>query len=972
MIEIDRAKQLLAEKFGHADFLAGQEESLGAILSGRNLLVVMPTGSGKSLLYQLPALMQDGLTIVVSPLISLMKDQVDDLERRGIAATFVNSSLSLSEQQSRLNLCACNSIKLLYVAPERFRNKHFIEALRNATISRIAIDEAHCISEWGHDFRPDYLRLKEFRTRMGSPSITALTATATPKVRQDIIESLGLEPDDVDVHVRGFDRPNLILSVQEFSARDRKDEFVLRYVREHEGSTIIYTSTRGDAEKLGDALKAVEPRTAVYHAGLEADTRARFQDRFMSGKDRVVAATNAFGMGIDKADIRSVIHYNYPASIEQYYQEIGRAGRDGKTSHCVLLHSLSDRGLREFFIGLNYPGPDLVKRVYEELFSIDENPVMLTYKEIAARCGPKVKDGHVSVAVRLLDGAGITKALSGEPKVAIILNKPASKVRAKLRGPVQIQVLEGLSATGDIEKPGRFEASLHQLSRASGLSEDQIRRALRVMSSDGVIEYEPPFRGRGVEKLANPPPFDKAQIDWNRQMLLRGAENQKLEEMEQYINCDGCRREFILRYFGEKESFRCGTCDRCNPTMNVTGKCVVLTEHPKIAKAILLCIRHLSFPLGATKVIEIITGARSKDLIKWDLQRNPVYGLAPADKKTIKKVLDDLVTERYLKRAGQPDRPVLALTMQGRDAVSSMSVNDLSARKSPSSPKPPPRLQQPENDHAKLTPDEENIVAAVLRCINGLGRRRGAKGITEVLTGSKAKWIEPAGADKLEVYGCLDVSREHIKRIIGSMLQEELLRNAGNDFYPVLELTGAGRVELERLTGEAEPPMSDEADDNGEELVEMKAEPLEAQPSNDAGGLLDHAILELLHSPADRAKTILPELRLFHPKELAQRLFQAFQTHQEDRAHARVVWVLGELCGQYALSFLVDCASSDEANIRQLAASALGKIAKGVYSDGRSIAPDMMRARESLVRLTRDLETQVRQYAENSLREFPD
>ena len=211
MTELDRAKRLLAERFGYATFLPGQEESIRSILSGRNLLVVMPTGSGKSLLYQLPALMQSGLTVVVSPLISLMKDQVDELQRRGIPATFVNSSLSYDEQQARLTQCASGRAKLLHVAPERFQNKGFLHTMRSANISRMAVDEAHCISEWGHDFRPGYLRLRQFRKEMGWPRVTALTATATASVQLDIIQSLGVKPDEVDVDVRGFDRPNFVV-----------------------------------------------------------------------------------------------------------------------------------------------------------------------------------------------------------------------------------------------------------------------------------------------------------------------------------------------------------------------------------------------------------------------------------------------------------------------------------------------------------------------------------------------------------------------------------------------------------------------------------------------------------------------------------------------------------------------------------------------------------------------------------------
>jgi ATP-dependent DNA helicase RecQ len=386
-----RAERLLAERFGHAQFRPGQEEPLKSILCGHNLLVVMPTGSGKSLLYQLSALLEDGITLVVSPLIALMKDQVDELERKGIPATFVNSSLSLEEQRSRLQACGQGRFPLLYVAPERFRSAEFLAWLQRIQVSRMAVDEAHCISQWGHDFRPDYLRLKRFREQMGRPPVLALTATATPRVQQDIIESLGLQAGEVDVHVHGFDRPNLALRVVSAYTEAEKLDFLADFLSRQPGSGILYTGTRKMAEKVAAALHSVEPHIGVYHAGLEAEDRSRAQEAFLSGRDRVVVATIAFGMGIDKPNVRFVVHFHYPGSVEQYYQEIGRAGRDGIASRCVLLYSPQDRFLREYFIDLNYPGPELVEQVYEALWRIPDNPVMLTYAQITQRCDQAVR-----------------------------------------------------------------------------------------------------------------------------------------------------------------------------------------------------------------------------------------------------------------------------------------------------------------------------------------------------------------------------------------------------------------------------------------------------------------------------------------------------------------------------------------------------------------------------------------------------
>src|SRR5262245_29439226 len=424
------ARNALKEHFGYPAFRPGQEAAVESVLARRDTLVVLPTGGGKSICYQVPALMLEKLTVVISPLISLMKDQVDALTARGLPATFVNSTLTSSQVSDRLSRAMRGDVKLLYVAPERFEFGTTAERLRDAGVSLLAVDEAHCISEWGHDFRPSYLRIAQVREKLGNPPTVALTATATPHVRSDIVTQLKL--DSPTTIITGFDRTNLSYHVLPTRTDQEKDDALIHLLKSNDGLAVVYAATRKAVERIAHLLEKARIPAAAYHAGLDDERRHRVQDAFMTEKVRAIVATNAFGMGIDKPNVRLVLHYAMPGTLEAYYQEAGRAGRDGKHAACYLLHAFPDRFTHEFFIKGNYPERVLVEEVYELLRrNADANGgVDLSPDDVASRLKSKAGGRDVESALRILTQAR-AYAVNPEQGSRVIVRLLATPARIK-------------------------------------------------------------------------------------------------------------------------------------------------------------------------------------------------------------------------------------------------------------------------------------------------------------------------------------------------------------------------------------------------------------------------------------------------------------------------------------------------------------------------------------------------------------
>ncbi|GAB1430917.1 hypothetical protein MASR2M18_17510 [Ignavibacteria bacterium] len=665
----DAAHEILQKHFGYASFRAGQEDIIRSVAERHDVIAVMPTGGGKSLCYQIPAMLCDGIALVVSPLIALMQDQVDALIRARIPAAFINSLLSQEEITNRLIEARAGRLRLLYIAPERLDSTSFLNELRLIRPSFLAVDEAHCISEWGHDFRPSYLQIPRLFKAIGRIPVIALTATATNDVRMDIARHLELRRPKV--FVRGFDRPNLAYYTE---TTQNKAERICDILDETpNGSTIIYCASRKRAENFAERIREYRRYALVYHAGLSDAHRNYAQEEFLSGNCKILAATSAFGMGIDKSDVRNVIHCDLTLTLEAYYQEAGRAGRDGLPSRCIMLYQPADRRLMEFFIRSAYPEREQIRIVYETLYEITGTPVgakpnapiLLDSRQIAART--QIPEISVSAIMSLFELNGITRLTKAQPFATVQFTASHERLKEYFHNTTadrQKALSALLRSVGAQALSGPAEIDMPAMYAKHDITPDVFEPAVRALEYARLLRFHQPGKDGGLALALERMPFEQTPIDLEALERRRSRAFQKLDVVERYATTAECKRNFILSYF--ESSAKSGNCGACSSCIAVPEHKTELNKREEfLLQIILSASSELDGRFGKTALSDMILGEKSRKIKNYRLDELQTFGQAKGfSREETESIIEYALASRLL-RYGAELYPVISLTEDG-------------------------------------------------------------------------------------------------------------------------------------------------------------------------------------------------------------------------------------------------------------------------------------------------------------------
>lgn len=824
-------QQALQQYFGLDQFREGQEQTIRRVLNGQHTLLVMPTGSGKSLTYQLPALLLPGLTLVVSPLIALMKDQVDSLTEAGLPATYINSSLPGQEANRRTRAVLEGQVKLLYIAPERLRSRDFTRALARTKVSLLAVDEAHCISHWGHDFRPDYLQIGPIWQALGCPTLLAATATATPTVQRDIVKLLGLP--NAQTLVTGFNRPNLTFRVK-YAPDDRtKLQNLPALLSQSQGSVLVYTATRRNTDDVADFIRsAVGLPAQAYHAGIDRYQRDQVQNDFMAGRLKVIVATNAFGMGVDKPDVRAVVHYNMPATVEAYYQEAGRAGRDGRPAECILLFAPDDQGLQEWLIESDTPAYEDLRQVYELLAgTANEGEVYYNAQELADRI--RLHPVKVRVTLSELELAGVIIHLGDQggyghwkilPLIGRALEERAEAIRqrAKIRHQLLAKMLDYAQLTtcrreflldyfGDTTPPSSPRCcDNHAASHIENLP-----KAVTPQEWFPLIVLE-------TVRSLNQRPVGRSRLA----QLLTGS---RAQEMQQF-GYD--RHKFYGKLSALSQRQLVGLIDALIETryLHLSGGDLPVLSLTPLGQQALTARAALPLPIsGPMPDKEIFVGRKPTQAEQPDTI-SQTYGLFQRGLTAAQIAVERHLTENtiythliHLIKAGKIDLHQVVppeVEVQILQAVETLgSTIALAPLKAilpeeisydqlkcvlaahPKLPRENPDLKNPTPPlpPAPLLPSSPapSPDAVILEAVAKLGDTLGRTGLAHFLTGSKADWLEPFAQHSC--YGQLaGLSRQAVMDIIDALITEGQLATTGG-FRPKVTVPGLAGVKAKAV-----------------------------------------------------------------------------------------------------------------------------------------------------------------------------